>query len=130
MTLMRLLIFVGALLALVATRAGAQQSSYYELQKGDFPHDVAASPTGEVWYAGQRAGVAGRLDPTTGYIDRIPLGNDAAPQGVIVGPDRAPWFTDGGQNAIVRVDPTTKQVKKWPVVPAPTPYTKLKTAAF
>jgi virginiamycin B lyase len=37
----------------------------------------------------------------------------SAPHGVIVGPDSAPWFTDGGQNAIVRVDPVTKQVKVW-----------------
>jgi streptogramin lyase len=30
---------------------------------------------------------------------------------VIVGPDRAPWFTDGGQNAIVRVDPVTRAAR-------------------
>ena len=28
-----------------------------------------------------------------------------APHGVIVGPDGAPWITDGGLNAMVRVDP-------------------------
>ena len=99
---------VGLILVLISS-AIAQGSAYYPLQKGDFPHDVAASPTGEVWYAGQRAGVAGRLDPTTGQIDRIPLGVGTAPQGVIVGPDGAPWFTDGGRNAIVRLDPRRRK---------------------
>ena len=33
----------------------------------------------------------------------------SAPHGVIVGPDGAPWITDGGLNAIVRVDPKTRR---------------------
>jgi streptogramin lyase len=52
-----LMILVGALL-LVPPSAGAQDSRYYEVLKGDFPHDVSASPSGEVWYAGQGAGVS------------------------------------------------------------------------
>jgi virginiamycin B lyase len=125
----RFVILVGVLLTCFATGAGAQQSTYYELQKGDFPHDVAASPTGEVWYAGQRAGIAGRLEPRTGHIDRIPLGKDAAPQGVIVRPDGAPWFTDGGRNGIVRVHPRTKEIKFWPLPPE-RKGAELNTAAF
>ena len=58
------------------------------------------------------------------------LGKNSAPHGVIVGPDGAPWFTDGGQNAIVRVDPATKEVKVWPLPPERMPYTNLNTAAF
>src|SRR5215510_5606514 len=121
-------ILVGLILVLISS-AIAQESAYYPVQKGDFPHDVAASPTGEVWSAGQRAGVAGRLDPTTGQIDRIPLGVGSAPQGVIVGPDGAPWFTDGGRNAIVRLDPKTKEVKIWPL-PSDRKDAELNTAAF
>src|SRR5216110_2910061 len=102
--------FVALLISAAALApAQAQQSKYYAVPKGDFPHDVAASPSGEVWYAGQGAGVGGRLNPATGEIERTPLGKNSAPHGVIVGPDGAPWFTDGGQNAIVRVDPVTKQ---------------------
>ena len=44
-------------------------------------------------------------------VREIPLGAGSAPHGVIVGPDGAPWITDGGQNAIVRVDPATSEVK-------------------
>jgi virginiamycin B lyase len=94
------------------------------------PHDVAVGPSGEVWCAGQNLGIAGRLNPASGEIERIPLGKKSAPHGVIVGPDGAPWFTDGGQNAIVRVDPATKHLKIWPLPPERMPYTNLNTAAF
>jgi len=48
---------------------------------------------------------------------------------VIAAADGAPWLTDGGQNAIVRVDPKTRAVKVWPL-PADSGYTKLNTAIF
>jgi len=40
-----------------ASTATAQGVSYYEVPKGDGPHDVTPAPDGTVWYAGQRAGV-------------------------------------------------------------------------
>src|SRR5690348_10284364 len=106
-----------------STPAGAQRPNNYELPRGDYPHDVPVGPKGEVWFAGQKAGIAGRLDADSGRIERIALGKNAAPHGVIVGPDGAPWFTDGGQNAIVRVDPASKEVKVWPLPPERMPYT-------
>jgi len=121
---------LAALLFLMPTPTRSQESTYYDVPKGDFPHDVAVSSSGEVWYAGQKLGIAGRLDPASGQVERIPLGKNSAPHGVIVGPDGAPWFTDGGQNAIVRVDPATKAVKVWPLPPERMPYTNLNTAAF
>ena len=48
---------------------------------------------------------------------KIPLGAGSAPHGVIVGPDGAPWITDGGLNAIVRVDPATDEVQRFPLPP-------------
>jgi virginiamycin B lyase len=48
---------------------------------------------------------------------------------VIAAADGAPWLTDGGQNAIVRVDPKTREVKKWPL-PEGTGYANLNTAIF
>lgn len=127
---MRRFILAYVVAVTLAGPVAAQESRYYDVPKGDFPHDVAVGPQGEVWYAGQKSGVAGRLDPATGNIERIPLGKGSAPHGVIVGPDGAPWFTDGGQNAIVRVDPNTKEVKVWPLPPERMPYTNLNTAAF
>ena len=57
------------------------------------------------------------------------LGEGSAPHGVIVGPDGAPWITDGGLNAIVRVDPRTRRVRRFPL-PGRGGYANLNTAAF
>jgi virginiamycin B lyase len=48
---------------------------------------------------------------------------------VIIGPDGAPWVTDSGLNAIVRVDPATGEVRRFPL-PANRPAVNLNTAAF
>ena len=66
---------------------------------------------------------------STGRARQISLGADSAPHGVIVGPDRAAWVTDGGQNAIARVDPATTAVKLFPL-PKDFPDANLNTATF
>jgi len=116
-------------LGVPAPPALAAEIAYFNVPKGDHPHDVAPAPDGTVWYTGQRAGVLGRLDPKTGQIERIPLGKGSAPHGVIIGPDGAAWVTDGGQNAIVRVDPATREVKAWKL-PADRANANLNTPAF
>ena len=97
---------------------------------GSRPHDVAPMPNGTlVWYTAQGSGELGRLDPTTGETHHIALGQGSAPHGVIIGPDGVPWITDGGLNAIVRVDPLTEEVKVYPL-PANSGYGNLNTATF
>ena len=102
---------------------------------GSRPHDVAPSTSSDgggssiVWYTAQATGELGKLDTSTGRTRHIPLGQGSAPHGVIVGPDGAPWVTDGGLNAIVRVDPTTEDVKIFPL-PVGTGYANLNTATF
>ena len=88
-----------------ASAAGAEPA-YYDVAKGSHPHDVAAAPAtgGPVYYTAQTTGKLGILDPKSGKYEEISLGPNSAPHGVIVGPDGAAWLTDGGQNAIVRVD--------------------------
>jgi virginiamycin B lyase len=95
----------------------AAQPKYFDVARGSLPHDVAAAPRagGVVYYTAQAAGKLGILDPSTGRAEEIALGANSAPHGVVVGPDGAPWITDGGQNAIVRVDPGTRAVRKWPL---------------
>lgn len=95
---------------------------------GARPHDVAPAPEpgGPVWYTAQGQGV---LDPATGQTRQIPLGRGSAPHGVIVGPDGAPWITDSGLNAIVRVDPKSFAVTRYPL-PERSGYANLNTAAF
>jgi len=105
---------------------------YFDVPKGSHPHDVAAVPGGTdapVFYTAQSSGKLGILDPKSGRVDEITLGSGSAPHGVVVGPDGAAWITDGGQNAIVRVDAKTKDVKKWPL-PADTGYANLNTLTF
>jgi virginiamycin B lyase len=118
----------------VAATAFAQAPSapaYFPVTRGAHPHDVAASPQpgGPVYYTAQATGKLGVLDPSTGRVDEISLGERSAPHGVIVGPDGAAWITDGGQNAIVRVDPKTRDVKRWPL-PASAPSANLNTLTF
>jgi virginiamycin B lyase len=97
---------------------------------GSRPHDVAPIPNGTVvWYTAQGSGELGKLDPTTGKTHHIALGQGSAPHGVIIGPDGAPWITDGGLNAIVRVDPRTEEAKVYPL-PEGTGNGNLNTATF
>lgn len=119
------------LASLTSLPVGAEvTSSSFPVPDGARPHDVAPDPKGGVvWYAAQRQGALGILDPSTGETRQIPLGRGSAPHGVIVGPDGAPWLTDGGLNAIVRVDPHTLDVTRFPL-PENTGYTNLNTAAF
>jgi virginiamycin B lyase len=84
---------------------------------------------GGVWYTAQHVGALGYLDPASGETRHIPLGSGSAPHGVIVGPDGAPWITDSGLNAIVRVDPETEVVDVYPL-PSSAARANLNTAAF
>ena len=76
----------------------------YPVPAGSGPHDVAPAADGGVWYTAQASGELGWLNPDNGQVREIALGPGSAPHGVIVGPDGAAWITDGGLNAIVRVD--------------------------
>jgi len=107
------------------------QARYFDVPPGLGAHDVAPVPgaDGPVYFTAQRKGCLGVLNPVDGKVELIELGRGAAPHGVIIGPDGAPWITDGGLNAIVRVDPQTHQVRAWPL-PADAAGANLNTAAF
>lgn len=119
-------------LVIVATTAAADVTiERFPVPAGSHPHDVAPAPEpgGPVWYTAQRQGALGVLYPDTGKTLHIPLGNGSAPHGVIVGPDGAPWITDSGLNAIVRVDPKSFEIRHYPL-PKSAGYANLNTAAF
>jgi virginiamycin B lyase len=124
------LVAAGAALAF-SSALHAVEPVYFNVSRGSHPHDVAATPAqgGPVYYTAQRSGKLGILDPKSGKYEEIPLGRNSAPHGVIIGPDGAPWITDGGQNAIVRVDPATRAVRVWPL-PADVDYANLNTLTF
>jgi virginiamycin B lyase len=115
----------------------------YPVPEGSRPHDVAPATSMSyvntnvsnnelkdiIWYTAQSSGELGKLDSTTGETSHIFLGEGSAPHGVIVGPDGAPWITDGGLNAIVTVDPFTENVTVYPL-PEGVGYANLNTATF
>ena len=92
-------------------------------------HDIAPAPDGGVWFTAQRTGHLGYFDPRTGRTELIALGNGSSPHGVIPGPDKAAWITDGGQQAIVRVGWPDREVRKY-ALPKGTPYANLNTCTF
>ena len=92
-------------------------------------HDVAPAPDSGVWFTAQASGHLGYFDPATGRTELISLGPGSAPHGVIQGPDKAAWITDGGQQAIVRVGWPDRAIKLFPL-PEGTPYANLNTCAF
>jgi virginiamycin B lyase len=125
---------LAVLALLIARPLNAEQEPVPRIQEypvpaGSHPHDVAPAPDGGVWYVAQRLGELGRLDPSTGQIRRVKLGEKSRPHGVIVGPDGAPWITDSGLNAIVRVDPATEKVSVYPL-PSGREGANLNTATF
>ena len=125
-------LFAAAGIIFVSASAVAQVTvQEYPLPPRVGAHDVWADPApdGPVWFSAQRSGQLGRLDPKTGKVEMIELTAKSAPHGVITGADGAPWLTDGGQNAIVRVDPNTRAMKSWPL-PERTGYANLNTAIF
>ena len=87
-------------------------------------HDLAPAPDGGVWFTAQFSGHLGWFDPKAGRTELIALGSGSSPHGVIQGPDKAAWITDGGQNAIVRVGWPDRKVRVFPVArrapPTPT----------
>ena len=91
--------------------------------------DTTPAPDGTIWFCGQRNGTLGRLDPRDGSYKLVDLGKGAAPHGVIIGPDGAPWVTEGGQNAIARVDPGDHKVTLFRL-PEKEAYANLNTAVF
>ena len=120
-------------LSIVSIPAGAEEAApqirEFPVPAGSHPHDVAPAPDGAVWYTAQGKGELGRLDPATGKVRLVKLGDQSRPHGVIVGPDGAPWITDGGLNAIVRVDPKTEKVSLYPL-PSGREGANLNTAVF
>jgi virginiamycin B lyase len=127
--MIRIVIAAAALAMAPSIAAQAAEMRFYQLPSGSFPHDVAPAADGTVWFSGQHQGFAGRFDPKTGQLEKIPLGSGAAPHGVIVGPDGNAWLTEGGQNAIAHVDAKTKAVKLFPL-PKDFANANLNTLAF
>ncbi|MGL4289636.1 MAG: lyase, partial [Phreatobacter sp.] len=116
------------------TRPAAANENAFKVTYFDVPaikgsRDVTDAGDGRVWVCGQRNGTLGLFDPRDGNLKVIPLGDGAAPHGVITGKDGAAWVTEGGQNAIARVDPVSLKVDLFRL-PAARADANLNTAVF
>jgi virginiamycin B lyase len=114
---MRIGLFAALLCIWIGRSAVAAEWAEFPVPAGSGPHDVAPASDGTVWFTAQAAGALGHLDPRTGHVEEVALGNGSAPHGVIVGPDGAPWVTDLGLNAILRVDPASRAIHRFPLPP-------------
>ena len=107
----------------------------YPVPSGHGIHDVWAdpAPNGAVYISAQGSGQLGILDPKSGKVEFVALGSGrmsgSSPHGVTMGRDGGVYLTDGGQNAIVRVDAKTRALKVWKL-PQDSGYTNLNTATF
>jgi virginiamycin B lyase len=130
MNAIRVVLLSSLLIAGWSVSNARADAARFDVPEGSGPHDVAPAPGGgPVYFTAQRSGQLGILDPATGHVDLVSLGASSAPHGVITGPDGAAWITDGGQNAILRVEPSSHQVRRWPL-PADAPDANLNTATF
>jgi virginiamycin B lyase len=121
-----------ALAVFAISLAQAQVSvKEYPVPRGHGIHDVWADPApdGPVYFSAQGSGHLGILDPKSGKVEFVALGRGSSPHGVILDRAGSPYLTDGGQNAIVRVDPNTRAVKVWKL-PEDSGYANLNTATF
>ncbi|QCI67690.1 virginiamycin B lyase family protein [Phreatobacter stygius] len=118
---------------LITRRAAANENgfkvTYFDVPAIRGSRDVTAAGEGRIWVCGQRNGTLGLFDPRDQNLRVIPLGEGAAPHGVITDKDGAAWVTEGGQNAIARVDPISLKVELFRL-PAERANANLNTAVF
>jgi virginiamycin B lyase len=119
---------VGAPAATAATRSSMQTWAIKAPRRSGI-HDVAPAPDGGVWFTAQESGQLGWFDPKRGTFEFVALAQRSSPHGVIAGPDKAAWITDGAQNALVRVGWPDRKVLPY-TLPANLPNVNLNTAVF
>ncbi len=111
------------------TAAPEARLTAFAVPAGAAPHDVAPARGGGIWFTAQAGGYLGHLEPGSGTVTRVELGDGSRPHGVITAPDGTAWVTDGGLNAVLRVDATTRQVRRFPL-PADHPGVNVHTATL
>lgn len=87
----------------------------YDLDPGTGPHNLIVAGDGAsatVWYAGNRATHIGRLNPTTGDIEKImmPVANARDPHTLVFDTSGDIWFTVQGGNYVGRLNTMSNEV--------------------
>jgi virginiamycin B lyase len=92
----------------------------YALDPGTGPHNLIVDSQGFVWYAGNRAGHIGKLDPRTGSIAKVAMPDPQAhdPHTLVFDSREDIWFTMQGANHVGKLTTRTGAVR---LIRVPTP---------
>jgi virginiamycin B lyase len=82
---------------------------------GQRTRDPVEAPDGSIWWAGQWADLAGRIDLATGQTEEFPLPAGARPHTVTADSDGNIWYTGNGNATMGKLDPATGEVTVYPM---------------
>jgi virginiamycin B lyase len=83
--------------------------------------------SGAVWFAERGTGKVGRIMPNGAITEFSLPKRTAVPMGIVFGPDGNLYISEGGSNAIARLNPTNGEVVDFPV---PTPNSTTQSGAL
>ena len=116
-TLVVAVVFTGAIPP-SASSLDAQELTIEEWEvpwAGTRPRDPYVAPDGRVWFVGQTADYAARLDPEDGSFQRFDLPEGSGPHNLIVDADGIVWYAGNRDAHIGRLDPETGVVTRYPM---------------
>ena len=90
----------------------------FAVPAGSAPHDVAPARDGGVWYAAQRSGMLGWLDPKTGAMQVWDAPKGRGPYGITATPDGNVYYASLAGSYVGHIDTATGAVT---VLEPPTP---------
>jgi streptogramin lyase len=82
---------------------------------GQRARDPVEAPDGTIWWVGQWADLAGRLDPATGEMEEFALPGGARPHTVTADAHGNIWYTGNGNATMGKLDPDTGDVTVYPM---------------
>jgi virginiamycin B lyase len=83
--------------------------------EGSRPRDPYVAPDGMVWFVGQTADYAARLDPADGSFERFDLPSGCGPHNLIVDRKGIVWYAGNRAAHIGRLDPATGEIAQYPM---------------
>jgi virginiamycin B lyase len=103
----------------IATVGKAVITEYPVPTPTELPHDLAVGPDRRIWVTAFWTGFMWALDPATGKIESYDVATDksnpAQVRALQFDRSGALWIVLGGTKSVVRLDPTTRAIRTFPV---------------